>query len=98
MFASDKGPSTQRACALFNCFRYSDAEQQAEHEASRASESCLLVIKIRAFNAHTREKNSYLLRLCSEPCMSMIKVQIQEHSRIFAGGNITFSRTFSRTF
>ena len=75
MFAGDKGPSTQRACALFNCFRYSDAEQQAEHEASRASESCLLVIKIRVFNAHTREMFAYLLPLCTEPCKSMIKVR-----------------------
>ena len=73
MFAGDKGPSTQRACVFFNCFRYSDAEQQAEHEASRASESCLLVIKIRAFN--TREIFTYLLPLCSEPCKSMIKAR-----------------------
>ena len=75
MFAGDKGPSIQRACALFNCFRYSDAEQQSEHESSRASESCLLVIKIRAFNAHTRKIFAYLLPLCSEPCMLMIKVR-----------------------
>ena len=75
MFSGDKGPSTQPACTLFNNFLYLDVEQQAEHEASQASESCLLVIKIRAFNVHACDIFAYLLRLCSEPCMSVIKIQ-----------------------
>ena len=45
VFGDDKAPSTLRACAKFGCFRCSDASQ--------ASESCFLVIKIRAFSIRT---------------------------------------------
>jgi len=49
VFADDKDPSTLYACAKFGCFRCSDA--------SRASESCLLMIKIRAFSIGTMFTN-----------------------------------------
>ena len=45
VFVNDKGPSTLCVCAKFGCFRCSDTSQ--------ASESYLLVIKIRAFSIGT---------------------------------------------